>query len=142
MTGAEEPALVRFISDEASGMGTDHLEGPDAGLPTHQVYGAQRDLGADFPGVPSLAPDHEVAGDAQREALNRSDTVEAVLPGTASKRVEKEEQARSQRDDQQADSNDSPNYFPKPLASSHVPWIASDFYRSRKRGQEYSNPVP
>lgn len=87
MTRAKELPFVRFISNEAPGMGTDHLEGPDAGLLTYQVNGPQRDLSAHFPSVPALASDHEVAGDAHRKAFNGRHAAEAVLPGTSAKGV-------------------------------------------------------
>ena len=107
MAGAEKPSLGGFISDEASGMGTDDLEGSNAGLLPHQVNGSQGNLCAHFPGVPALASDPEVTGDAHREAVDGGHAVESVLIGAAAKRVEEEEKARSQGDDQQADSNDA-----------------------------------
>ena len=72
-----------------------------------RVNGSQRNLGAHFPGVPALASHPEVTGGAHRKAVDGGHAVEAVLLGTTAKGVEKEEKARSQGDDQQADSYDA-----------------------------------
>ena len=142
MAGAEESPLDRFISDEAAGMGTDDLEGPDTGLLPHQVNGSQRNLGSHFPGVPAPASDHEVTGRAHREAVDRGHPAETVLIGAAAKGVQKEEKAGSQGNEQQAETNDAAHKFSKPLASSHDARIAGVIQPGRQRGQGYRNPLP
>ena len=57
MAGTEEPTFGEIVSDEASGVGANHLKGLDFFFLAEQIDGPKGYLGTTFPGISTWAFD-------------------------------------------------------------------------------------